>query len=130
MTVECVVPDKECVAVMFVGVTDDDKTIVLTTAIPKAELLAELPNLVQRYIEPACCRLRHELDAKRSGKERGLMLGGLGVYEIGIILLIAVILFGPRQLPKLGRALGETIKEFRGVGKEIERGTTDATDEA
>ena len=48
--------------------------------------------------------------------------GNFGIYEIGIVALIAVIIFGPRQLPKLGRSLGETIREFRGVGREIERG--------
>lgn len=47
------------------------------------------------------------------------MFGGIGLQEIGIILLIALIIFGPRQLPKLGRSLGETIKEFRGVAKEL-----------
>lgn len=47
------------------------------------------------------------------------MFGGIGLQEIGIILLVAVIIFGPRQLPKLGRSIGETIKEFRGVAKEL-----------
>lgn len=50
------------------------------------------------------------------------MLGGLGMPEILVVLAICVIVFGPRQLPKLGRSLGETIKEFRQVGKEIARG--------
>lgn len=45
--------------------------------------------------------------------------------EIGVIALIAVLIFGPRQLPKLGKALGETMKEMRGVGKEIELGIED-----
>jgi Sec-independent protein translocase protein TatA len=29
------------------------------------------------------------------------------------------LLFGPRQLPRLGKAIGETIRELRGVGKEL-----------
>lgn len=45
---------------------------------------------------------------------------GIGPMEIGIITLIALVIFGPRQIPKMGRALGETIKEFRGIGKAIE----------
>ena len=49
-------------------------------------------------------------------------MGHLGVWELGVILTIAVIVFGPSRLPKLGRAIGETLKEFRGVGREIERG--------
>lgn len=47
------------------------------------------------------------------------MLGGLGIQELLVILVIVMLIFGPRQLPKMGRALGETIKEFRGVGKEL-----------
>ena len=44
---------------------------------------------------------------------------GLGVQEIAIVLMVLLILFGPSQLPKLGRSLGQTIKEFRGVGREL-----------
>ena len=44
---------------------------------------------------------------------------GLGPLELGIIVLIALMIFGPRQLPKLGRSLGDTIREIRGIGKEI-----------
>lgn len=47
------------------------------------------------------------------------MLGRLGPMEIGVILLIAVIVFGPRQIPKIGRSLGESIREFRKVAKEL-----------
>ena len=43
----------------------------------------------------------------------------LGMMEMGIIGGILVILFGPSQLPKLGRSIGQTIKEFRGVSKEL-----------
>lgn len=46
---------------------------------------------------------------------------GLGPAELGIIAVIAVIIFGPSQIPKLGRSLGSSIKEFRGAGKELQR---------
>ena len=50
------------------------------------------------------------------------MLGMLGPMEIGIIVLVGLILFGPSQIPKMGKALGESIKEFRKVGKELSGG--------
>lgn len=43
----------------------------------------------------------------------------IGVQELLIIAVIACFIFGPRQLPKLGKAVGETIKEFRNIGKTI-----------
>jgi sec-independent protein translocase protein TatA len=42
-----------------------------------------------------------------------------GPMEIAIVAGIALLIFGPSQLPKLGRSLGATIKEFRSVGKEL-----------
>lgn len=46
-------------------------------------------------------------------------MGTIGMPELLIIGIIAMLIFGPKQLPKLGRSLGETIKEFRGVGREL-----------
>jgi len=44
----------------------------------------------------------------------------IGMPEMLIIAGIALLIFGPRQLPKMGRALGETIRELRGISKELE----------
>ncbi len=38
---------------------------------------------------------------------------GLGVPEIVIILVIALIIFGPGKLPDLGKAVGKGIKDFK-----------------
>jgi sec-independent protein translocase protein TatA len=41
------------------------------------------------------------------------MLGSIGVTELIIILVIVVILFGVNKLPKLGKGLGEGIRNFK-----------------
>ena len=47
----------------------------------------------------------------------------LGATEIAIILIVILVIFGPRQLPSIGKSLGQAIKEFRGAGKELMKGT-------
>jgi len=37
----------------------------------------------------------------------------LGAMEIALILIVALLIFGPSKLPKLGRAAGETLREFK-----------------
>lgn len=44
---------------------------------------------------------------------------GLGGMEIVIILAVILLLFGPKKLPEMGKALGKTIFELRHAGKEI-----------
>ncbi|MBQ4133253.1 MAG: twin-arginine translocase TatA/TatE family subunit [Desulfovibrionaceae bacterium] len=41
------------------------------------------------------------------------MFGGIGMKEIVIVLLIALLLFGYRKLPEIGKALGQAISGFR-----------------
>lgn len=41
------------------------------------------------------------------------MVPNFGIMEIAIILVIALIVFGPKRLPELGRSLGKGINEFR-----------------
>jgi sec-independent protein translocase protein TatA len=47
------------------------------------------------------------------------MLGGkIGIWELLIILAIALIFFGPSKLGDLGKGLGDAIKNFKGAMKE------------
>ena len=41
------------------------------------------------------------------------MLGSIGMPELIIIFVIALIIFGPRKLPELGRSLGKSLAEFK-----------------
>jgi sec-independent protein translocase protein TatA len=41
------------------------------------------------------------------------MLGGIGAPELIIILVIVLVLFGPKRLPELGKSLGKTMKALR-----------------
>ena len=41
------------------------------------------------------------------------MIGGIGVTELIIILVIVIIIFGSRRLPELGSGIGKAIKNFK-----------------
>jgi TatA/E family protein of Tat protein translocase len=52
------------------------------------------------------------------------MFGSVGMPELIIILTIALIIFGPRKLPELGRSLGKSLGEFKRASNEL-RNTLD-----
>jgi sec-independent protein translocase protein TatA len=45
------------------------------------------------------------------------MIGGLGLSEILVILVIFLVLFGAKKLPDIGEGLGKTVKKFRSERK-------------
>jgi TatA/E family protein of Tat protein translocase len=49
------------------------------------------------------------------------MFPNLGIPELVIILVIALIVFGPRKLPELGRSLGKSIGEFRKASNDLKQ---------
>jgi TatA/E family protein of Tat protein translocase len=60
------------------------------------------------------------------------MFGPLGVPELIFILILALLIFGPKRLPEIGRTLGRGMAEFRKASNELKRSinTELALDEA
>ncbi|SDJ68463.1 twin-arginine translocase TatA/TatE family subunit [Sediminibacillus albus] len=54
------------------------------------------------------------------------MLTSIGIPGLILILIIALVVFGPKKLPEIGKATGQTLKEFKNSTKEL---TEDSFDE-
>lgn len=57
-------------------------------------------------------------------------MGRLGIWEILLILLVVMLLFGAKKLPELARSLGEALKEFKSATKNIEKKVREPDDES
>jgi len=66
-----------------------------------------------RFVVPERSRASSAFDGKR-GEGVGTVLGDLlSPLHIALLLIVALLIFGPRRLPELGSAVGKTIKEFQ-----------------
>ncbi|MGD1854879.1 MAG: TatA/E family twin arginine-targeting protein translocase [Leptolyngbyaceae cyanobacterium] len=45
---------------------------------------------------------------------------GIGLPEMALIMMVALLVFGPKKLPEIGRSLGKAIKGFQDASKEFE----------
>lgn len=45
---------------------------------------------------------------------------GIGLPEIAVIVVLGLLIFGPKQLPQLGKTIGKTIKGLQNASKEFE----------
>jgi TatA/E family protein of Tat protein translocase len=48
------------------------------------------------------------------------MFGSIGMPELIIILVVALIIFGPRKLPELGKSLGRSLNEFKKASTDLQ----------
>lgn len=53
---------------------------------------------------------------------------GIGFTELLVILVVALLVFGPQRLPELARSLGKSLAEFRRASSDLRQSFFDATD--
>lgn len=46
-------------------------------------------------------------------------MSGIGASGVILLVIVALLLFGPNKLPELGRAFGKTLREFKNGAKDI-----------
>lgn len=54
------------------------------------------------------------------------MISNIGFPGLILILIIALVVFGPKKLPEIGKAAGNTLREFKSSARDL---TSDVTDE-
>jgi TatA/E family protein of Tat protein translocase len=57
-------------------------------------------------------------------------MGNLGMPEIMMIMLLALLLFGPKKLPEIGKQVGKALGEFRRASNDLKRSIQDEVDKA
>lgn len=58
------------------------------------------------------------------------MLGNIGIPSMILILVVALIIFGPKKLPEIGKAAGQTLKEFKNSTTELMTDENDKDNES
>ena len=57
------------------------------------------------------------------------MLSNIGVPGLILILVIALVIFGPKKLPEIGKAIGQTLTEFKKTTKDLTSDITEPIEE-
>ncbi len=57
------------------------------------------------------------------------MLSGIGIPGLILILVLALIIFGPKKLPEIGRAFGQTLREFKNSTRDLTKDVMDDTED-
>lgn len=54
-------------------------------------------------------------------------LPSIGFQELVVILVIALIIFGPGKLPEVGKAIGKSINEFKRASRDLQKEVVEVT---
>ncbi|HHV18658.1 MAG TPA: twin-arginine translocase TatA/TatE family subunit [Thermoanaerobacterales bacterium] len=57
------------------------------------------------------------------------MFGKIGLGELILILIIVLIIFGPKKLPEIAKALGNSLQEFKKASKELKQNASENNDD-
>lgn len=57
-------------------------------------------------------------------------MGNLGMPELMMIMLLALLLFGPKKLPEIGKQVGKALGEFKRASNDLKRSIQDEVDKA
>jgi sec-independent protein translocase protein TatA len=63
---------------------------------------------------------------KREEMDMFGILGNIGPWELILVLVIALIIFGPGKLPEVGKAVGKGLNEFKKASTEVKKQVEDA----
>ncbi len=55
-------------------------------------------------------------------------IGNIGIPELIIVLVLALIIFGPGKLPEVGKSIGKSINEFKRASKEMQKDLSETVD--
>lgn len=56
-------------------------------------------------------------------------IANIGIGGVVLIVFLALLIFGPKRLPEMGKAVGDTLKEFKKTTKDISSDVTETTKE-
>ena len=56
-------------------------------------------------------------------------LANIGIPGLILIVILALIIFGPKKLPEIGKAAGETLREFKSTANDIMEDKQEKTDQ-
>jgi sec-independent protein translocase protein TatA len=61
----------------------------------------------------------HQVDIGPASAYIGPMFGSIGPAELILIFIVALLVFGPKKLPEIGKSVGKAIREFKRTSEEI-----------